>query len=83
MNASITEAVWSAKYRFAPEGGAAETDIAATRARIARAVAAAETDAARWERSFADALDGFVFLPGGRVLAGAGTGRHSIFRPIH
>ena len=75
MNASITEAVWSAKYRFAPAGGTAEADIAATRARVASAVAAAETDASRWERCFAEALEGFVFLPGGRVLAGAGTGR--------
>ncbi len=32
-------------------------------------------DRAAWERRFADALADFRFLPGGRILAGAGTGR--------
>ena len=44
--------------------------------RVARGLAAAETrDRGGWERRFADALAEFRFLPGGRILAGAGTGR--------
>src|SRR5512139_1150464 len=68
--------VWAGRYRFAPPGGAAEADIDATWTRVARALTAAEPrDNALWERRFADALADFRFLPGGRILAGAGTGR--------
>lgn len=75
MNTSVSQAVWTSKYRFAPEGGPPEPDIRATHARVARAIAAQEKDAARWEATFRSALTDFEFLPGGRVLAGAGTGR--------
>ena len=68
--------VWRTRYRFAPASGAPEPDIDATWSRVARALAAAEPrDRAAWERRFADALADFRFLPGGRILAGAGTGR--------
>lgn len=41
---------------------------------MARALAAAEpTDAACWEERFCRALSGLELLPGGRILAGAGT----------
>ena len=46
-------------------------------ARVARGIAAAEqTEEKRdkWERLFYDALTDFKFVPGGRILAGAGTG---------
>ena len=63
--------VWRTRYRFAEEPG-----IDATWSRVARALAAAEPrDRATWERRFADALADFRFLPGGRILAGAGTAR--------
>jgi ribonucleoside-diphosphate reductase alpha chain len=45
-------------------------------ARVARGIAAAEqTEEKRdkWERLFYDALTDFKFVPGGRILAGAGT----------
>ena len=45
--------------------------------RVARAIAAVEaTEELRrgWEERFYDALAGFKFVPGGRILAGAGTG---------
>jgi len=72
----LAEAIWAGRYRFQPAGGAGEPDIDATWARVAHALAAAEPrDQARWERHFADALADFRFLPGGRILAGAGTGR--------
>src|SRR6266702_7532588 len=46
-------------------------------ARVARGIAAVEQTEekrAEWERKFYDALTGFQFVPGGRILAGAGTG---------
>ena len=56
--------------------GAAEPSIDATWARVARVLAAVEPEAqAVWEGRFLDALADFRFLPGGRILAGAGTGR--------
>ncbi len=68
--------VWAARYRFAPPEGAQEADIDATWSRVARTLAAVErNDRAAWERRFVDALADFRFLPGGRILAGAGTGR--------
>ena len=46
--------------------------------RVARALAAAEApkERARWEKRFYDALSSYEFLPAGRILAGAGTGRN-------
>jgi len=44
--------------------------------RVAGTAAAVETaDQALWEARFLEILQGFRFLPGGRILAGAGTGR--------
>jgi ribonucleoside-diphosphate reductase alpha chain len=67
----ISRHVWQTKYRFAEEHGVAETWR-----RIARALAAVEKDAAYWEQRFFELLQDFKFLPGGRIQAGAGTGRH-------
>ncbi len=47
--------------------------------RVARAASAREKGGKRvqekWARAFHDAIVDFGFLPGGRILAGAGTGR--------
>lgn len=44
--------------------------------RVARGIAELEAEAVRpqWEEAFYGALDGFKFVPGGRILSGAGTG---------
>lgn len=44
--------------------------------RIAKAVAGIEDEAVReeWEKKFYDIMTGFKFVPGGRILSGAGTG---------
>ena len=44
--------------------------------RVAKAIAGVEKpkDRKKWEKKFYDAMDGFKFLPGGRILSGAGTG---------
>ena len=72
----ISRHVWETKYRYVSPG-IAEHSIDDTRRRIAHAVAAAEpADQAEWERRFCALLQDFKFLPGGRIQAGAGTGRN-------
>ncbi|MFN3655895.1 MAG: adenosylcobalamin-dependent ribonucleoside-diphosphate reductase [Pseudolabrys sp.] len=64
--------IWRSKYRQGSRSDG-ERDFAATRRRVARALAAVEDESAAWEDRFFDLLHGFKFLPGGRILAGAGT----------
>jgi len=67
----VSRLVWETRYRWGDE-----VDVGATWRRVARAVAAAEGAAReRWTDEFAELLAGFRFLPGGRILAGAGTDR--------
>jgi ribonucleoside-diphosphate reductase alpha chain len=69
---AISRHIWEARYR-AP----GEADIGATWTRVANAIAAAEgSERAQWGERFRALLDGFRFLPGGRILAGAGTDHH-------
>lgn len=44
--------------------------------RVARGIASVEkkADRKKWEESFYNVMEDFKFLPGGRILAGAGTG---------
>jgi len=73
FSADISRHIWETKYRHADAHGAERT-IADTWRRVARALAAVEgKDAARWEARFNELLKDFKFLPGGRILAGAGT----------
>jgi ribonucleoside-diphosphate reductase alpha chain len=74
----ISEQVWDAKYRFRSENGATrEATLLDTWTRVAKAASSAEPKRVRahWERRFLEALCDFAFLPAGRILAGAGTGR--------
>ncbi len=73
----ISQQIWEQKYRFSPEHGRAEASIEESWRRVAGAIAAAESEPLRteWERRFYDAMSGFEFLPAGRILSGAGTGR--------
>ncbi|GHO91307.1 ribonucleoside-diphosphate reductase, adenosylcobalamin-dependent [Reticulibacter mediterranei] len=51
-------------------------------ARVARGIAAVEQTEekrAEWEEKFYEALNDFKFVPGGRILAGAGTGHQVTF----
>ncbi|WP_448192006.1 LAGLIDADG family homing endonuclease [Azospirillum sp. sgz301742] len=74
--AAISQQIWDMKYRFkTPAGDAVDKTIEDTWARIAKALAAGESDPAHWEPAFTEALSGFQFLPAGRIVAGAGTGR--------
>jgi len=71
----LAEHVWRARYRARREDGTGERGLDETFSRVATALAAAERDPAAWQPRFAAILDGFRFLPGGRILAGAGTVR--------
>ena len=73
--APVSQRIWDMKYRFRNASGPLDADLDATWWRVARALAAAERDPERWAKRFHEALTGFKFLPAGRVIAGAGTGR--------
>jgi ribonucleoside-diphosphate reductase alpha chain len=74
---TISRQIWEQKYRYAPEGAAAESSMHDTWRRVANAVVEAEPEPARaaWTRRFHDLLSTMEFLPAGRILAGAGTDR--------
>ena len=74
----IAARIWDMKYRFkADDGTPLEAGIEDSWARIAAAVAQAEAPEkrAQWQVRFRSAMEGFRFLPAGRIMAGAGTGR--------
>jgi hypothetical protein len=74
----IAAQIWDMKYRFkAADGTPIDQDVAQSWARVALALASAEKPEQRGRRAqeFAAALAGHKFLPAGRILAGAGTGR--------
>ncbi len=74
--APIAETIWDLKYRFKDvDGTPHDQSIQDTWRRVARALSAPEKDPAKWEHEFYSALEGFKFLPAGRILAGAGTKR--------
>jgi ribonucleoside-diphosphate reductase alpha chain len=77
FDAAISAEIWNAKYRFLNEGSGGDADIQSTWSRVAAAVAETEPARARrrWREHFEEALSDFKFLPAGRILAGAGTGR--------
>jgi ribonucleoside-diphosphate reductase alpha chain len=65
----LSQHVWRAKYRYK-----GEDDIHDTWRRVAGAVASVESaERANWQKRFYGLLSSFRFLPGGRILAGAGT----------
>jgi len=73
---SVSFRIWDAKYRLKRTDGTQEASIKETWRRVAQSLAAVEdTEATRWEERFYDILDDFRFLPGGRILAGAGSGK--------
>ena len=77
FDAEISAEIWNAKYRFRSDGERGDEDVDATWARVAAAIAEAEPARARrhWRTQFESALSDFKFLPAGRIIAGAGTGR--------
>ncbi len=76
--AHISQQIWDMKYRLkGADGRPVDKTMADTWARVARALSAPEQDADRGDREqrFFEAMEGFKFLPAGRILAGAGSER--------
>ena len=74
--APIAEQIWDMKYRMKDaDGQAVDASVEDSWRRVARDLARVEADPAKWEDRFYAALEDFRFLPAGRILAGAGTGR--------
>ena len=74
----ISTDIWDMKYRFkSADNGSVDETVKDTWDRIAHALSRCEgKKAGHWQRQFRDALDDFRFLPAGRILSGAGTGRN-------
>lgn len=76
FTAPIAEAIWDMKYRLKEaDGTPIDSDVEDTWHRIAKALASVEKQPAKWEDKFYQALEDFKYLPAGRIIAGAGTGR--------
>jgi ribonucleoside-diphosphate reductase alpha chain len=76
FSAPIAEAIWDMKYRLKSQDGTPiDASVEDTWRRIAGALAATEAEPAKWESEFYNALEGFKYLPAGRITAGAGTDR--------
>ncbi|NKX44145.1 adenosylcobalamin-dependent ribonucleoside-diphosphate reductase [Roseicyclus persicicus] len=74
--APIAAQIWDMKYRLKQaDGTPIDQTVEDTWRRIARALASVEQDTAEWENRFYAALEDFRYLPAGRIVAGAGTGR--------
>ncbi len=76
--APISQQIWDMKYRFkSADDSVKERSIEDSWRRVARAMAAVETETERekWEERFYALLEDYKFLPAGRILSGAGTKR--------
>ena len=74
----ISHEIWDMKYRLKDASGKAiDQTFADTVQRVATAVASAEKPRLRkqWAATFANAMADREFIPGGRILAGAGAHR--------
>ncbi len=76
----IAEEIWNLKYRLrAEDGSPLDKSLDDTFTRVAVAAASAESGGKRvrqrWAKKYHAAMADFGFLPGGRILAGAGSRR--------
>lgn len=79
LREQISTIVWDIKYRYRQDSTIIDQSITDTWERVAKAIAKAEKSEQRshWQKSFYGILEDFRFLPGGRIIAGAGT-RHKV-----
>lgn len=73
----ISEHIWNIKYQYRHKEKIIDQTIETTWQRIADAVAYPEKkrEQKHWQKQFYQLLENFNFLPGGRIIAGAGTSR--------
>ncbi|HSV28352.1 MAG TPA: adenosylcobalamin-dependent ribonucleoside-diphosphate reductase [Candidatus Omnitrophota bacterium] len=73
--AAISQQIWDMKYRFkTADGTPVDKTIEESWRRVAQSLAQPESDPS-WQERFYKAMEGFTFLPAGRILSGAGTDR--------
>ena len=73
---ALSQQIWEMKYRLkSVDGRPVDKTVEDSWRRVARAAASAEKEPEAWTQRFYEALEDFRFLPAGRILAGAGTGR--------
>ncbi|MDH3699839.1 MAG: adenosylcobalamin-dependent ribonucleoside-diphosphate reductase [Alphaproteobacteria bacterium] len=73
---SFSHQIWDMKYRLKrADGTPVDVSVEDSWKRVASALAAPEKSPAKWRKVFLGALQDFQFLPAGRILAGAGSGR--------
>lgn len=71
----LSKHIWELKYRYRFDGRIIDHNIEDSWHRTAMAVASVEKhNKEEWAKQFFSLLEGFQFLPGGRILAGAGAG---------
>ncbi|PZN16774.1 MAG: adenosylcobalamin-dependent ribonucleoside-diphosphate reductase, partial [Proteobacteria bacterium] len=76
----ISEHIWQYKYRLkSADGAPVDRTLDDTWRRVARTAASVEKGGKkareRWEQRYHEAMASFEFLPAGRIIAGAGSGR--------
>lgn len=72
----FSEQIWDMKYRYKdPNKNPIDESVSDSWRRVAKSLSSVEQDQKKWETIFYHALEDFKFLPAGRILAGAGTGR--------
>lgn len=70
LDTAISRQVWDSKYRYREGDTLVDRSIEDTWRRVARALAVAEEhDREQWSQRFYAILEGFKFLPGGRIFA--------------
>lgn len=75
----ISHEIWDKKYRYKLEDGTPlDQTVEDTWRRVAYAVAMPERDHRYWEEKFYSILEGYKFLPAGRILSNAGTTRKKV-----
>lgn len=72
----VSRQIWDMKYRYRHDGEVVDGSVEDSWRRVATAVAAREKQPRVWAPRFYALLEDFKFLPGGRILANAGTDRH-------
>ena len=76
MNNDISKEIWDRKYRFENEA-----DYEQMWWRIAQALASKEEFSTKWDIPFFNILKDFKFIPAGRILSNAGSGRTGTTMP--
>ena len=76
FSAPIAEQIWDMKYRLkTADDEPIDSCVEESWRRVAKDLARVEAEPGIWEEKFYAALEGFKFLPAGRIAAGAGTQR--------